>query len=70
MERNICCATTRYESDSKKNKSNLFTISIFILLMIIYAFLGTKLLIVETPREDKAQKVSASTLTAASNRYF
>ncbi len=70
MERNICNSTAHYESDSEKSKSNLFPISVFILVMIIYAFLATKFLMVETPHADKAQTVSGNTKSVTSKNYF
>lgn len=70
MERNICNSTAHYESDSKKSKSNLFPISVFILAMIMYAFIATKFLIVETPHADKEPTVSGNTMSVTSKRYF
>ena len=70
MERNICNSTAHYESDSEETKSNLFPISVFILVMITYAFITTKFLIVETPHAHKAQTVSGNTKSVTSKNYF
>lgn len=72
MEQNIFNSTTCCESDSeeRKSKSDLIPISLFILAMIIYAFLATKFLIVDASHVDKGHTFANNSSSVKSNRYF
>lgn len=70
MGRIICNSNTHCESNSDETKSKLFPISLFILVMIIYAFIATKILVGNTTHADKESTLPGNAINVTQKKYF